>query len=677
MIQTEIPGVAEPKQAVNWLKPPKAKSPAFWISEIRILRQLSSDPDDEIRRISLRKGLNIVWSPPGEVGGEERQRGRGHAAGKTSFCRAIRYLLGERHYGNKFISGKIAESLGLARAYLVAAVWIGDVQWAVARPLYQGGRQFAFTGVSIDEAILAEPSTRLPYEKFTDALGSAVLSHWEIRHFDSKGEQEIKWLHVLQALARDQEAHLSSLHNWRVPLSASESPDMSDSERPFLMRCLMGLADKRENAQLQNRAKQQALQKTEDANVQFYARSFNESLDSLKEALPDLLGGISPTDDLFIEHVKKVATAQSLEKAKKVRDKITKLGLPALRKQREDCVTGIARIKGRIEEDVETLEALQTKLKAYQAKDNPTPKDAEELRQSLLQKLRRGHHCGVPVETALDECPVYWRLNITKDLLPNPVEDRSAGLVIQFQAEIEKLQNALQPYRADTRKLEKEQLRLEALIQSAEQVENELNEELSDILGEPSLKVRLAHNIVEALQKKDSSAVAIQTAVASIDKSDKLLEEIRRDSVQTQERLSSIFNAIVENIAGRHMRGELRFTKIETNAALFREGEVVSEAFNAIKALAYDFTALTAWLNGIGHHPGFLLHDSPRESDMEPSLYQPYFHFIAKLAEASEASFQYIVTTTEPPPAALQGEPPVCLRLDGSKEDGSLYREVL
>lgn len=677
MEQTEIPGIVTTKPSVNWLKPPGAKAPAFWISEIRILSQLSADLKDEIRRIPLNKGLNIVWSPPGEIGGDELQRGRGHAAGKTSFCRAIRYLLGEKHYGNKFISGKIADSLGLSRAYLVAQVWLGETPWVIARPLYQGGRHFSIANASIEVAITAEPSVRLSYEDFTTALSAAVLSQWEIKHFDSQGKQEIKWAHAFQPLARDQEAHLSSLHNWRAPQSASESPDMSDSERPFLMRCLMGLADKRENEQLQNRAKQQALQKSEEANVQFYTRSFNESLGGLKEALPDLLGEISPTDDLFIDQVKKAATTQALGKAKTVREKITKLGLTGLRKKREECVAGIARIKGRIEESDETLHALQTQLQAHQAKKNPTPKDDEELRQTLLLKLRRGHHCNVPIETALDQCQVYWRLGIKKDLLPNAAEDYSADVVTRYGVEIEKLKKELKPHWDEIAKLEKEQSKLETKIEESEDIERDLNSELEDILAEPSDKVRLAHNIVDALKKKDAANAAIVQATESLGKSDKELERIREDSVQAQERLSSIFNTIVERIAGKHMRGELKFTKIETNAALFRQGEIVSEAYNAIKSLAYDFTALTAWLNGIGHHPGFLLHDSPRESDMEPSLYQPFFHFVAQLAADSRESFQYIVTTTEPPPESLQTEPPICLKLDGSSGEGSLYREVL
>lgn len=677
MQQFEIPDFGETRQSATWLKPLTTKTLVFWISEIRILRQLSTHGDDEIRKIPLQKGINIVWSPPGEVGGDERQRGRGHAAGKTSFCRAVRYILGEKHYGNKFISAKIADSVGLARAYVVAQVWIGDIPWAVARPLYQGGRHFSIPNTTLDEALAAEPSSRFTHEDFVTALNEAVLSGWEIRHFDTKGEQAIKWMHVLQALARDQESHLSSLHNWRSPQSAHDCPDMGDSERPFLMRCLMGLADERENKQLQNRAKQLALQKTEELNTQFYTRIFNESLTELKESMPDLSSDVSPLEDLFVEQVKKIATSEALKKAKDINDKIAKLGLAELKSRREEQLAKIAQIKGRIEEREETLMDLQSKLQAHQSKVSPTAKDTEELRSELIKSLRRGHHCGVPIPVAVAECQVYWRLGIGKDQQPSPVEDYSEGVVARFKAEIEKLGQELKPHRDEIKTSEAAKTELEAKIRQEEKIETALNGQLQVILAEPGEKSRLALNIAQALKKRAVANAAIVEAEKSAANSDKLLEEIRQDSAQAQERLSSIFNAVVKNVAGDHMSGELRFTKIENNAALFREGEVVSEAFNALKSLAYDFTALVASLNGIGHHPGFILHDSPRESDMEPSLYQPYFNFVSRLATNSSGSFQYIVTTTEPPPASLQTTPPICLTLDGSNGGDALYREIL
>ena len=42
----------------------KRQEPAVWFQEVRLLRKLSLETHDVIRRIKLKTGLNILWSPP-------------------------------------------------------------------------------------------------------------------------------------------------------------------------------------------------------------------------------------------------------------------------------------------------------------------------------------------------------------------------------------------------------------------------------------------------------------------------------------------------------------------------------------------------------------------------------------------------------------------------------------
>jgi hypothetical protein len=60
---------------------------------------------------------------------------------------------------------------------------------------------------------------------------------------------------------------------------------------------------------------------------------------------------------------------------------------------------------------------------------------------------------------------------------------------------------------------------------------------------------------------------------------------------------------------------------------------------------------------GDGHHPRFLVHDSPRESDLDPSIYRSLFAVVSDLENGEESAFQHIVTTTEPPPGSLNRAP--------------------
>jgi len=88
--------------------------------------------------------------------------------------------------------------------------------------------------------------------------------------------------------------------------------------------------------------------------------------------------------------------------------------------------------------------------------------------------------------------------------------------------------------------------------------------------------------------------------------------------------------------------------------------------------LGFDFAYLIGYMTGLGHLPGLFLHDSPREADMEDTLYHRLFDLAAHLEALfgdADPSFQYIVATTTPPPDQLNREPYVRLRLDAREDD--------
>lgn len=92
-----------------------------------------------------------------------------------------------------------------------------------------------------------------------------------------------------------------------------------------------------------------------------------------------------------------------------------------------------------------------------------------------------------------------------------------------------------------------------------------------------------------------------------------------------------------------------------------------------------DITAMMCSCQGIGHHPGFLLHDSPREADLDRHIYNRYLYTMWTLTEESggisEAPFQYIVTTTTSPPKGLENA--VCLQLEAHPETRLLFGRLL
>ena len=71
-----------------------------------------------------------------------------------------------------------------------------------------------------------------------------------------------------------------------------------------------------------------------------------------------------------------------------------------------------------------------------------------------------------------------------------------------------------------------------------------------------------------------------------------------------------------------------------------------------------------------------MYHDGPRVSDLAATIFKQYFwyaHQLEKMAE-SEPSFQYIITTTEPPPEELQKLPWLVCKLDATSPETRLLK---
>jgi len=63
--------------------------------------------------VRLKRGLNIVWAPPEEATqpAQMYEDGiAGHASGKTTFCRVLRFVLGEGNFGPDALREAVRET---------------------------------------------------------------------------------------------------------------------------------------------------------------------------------------------------------------------------------------------------------------------------------------------------------------------------------------------------------------------------------------------------------------------------------------------------------------------------------------------------------------------------------------------------------------------------------------
>ena len=170
------------------------KDPLFWVKEIRFLRNFSADINDEIRRIEFKKGLNIVWAEaPVQSNPDDTQRISGHATGKTTLCRMIRYLLGEKHIASKNVATAIQQQF--PKGYVVGEFSIQGELWCVARPFMKLQDDFALRIDSLDEFLTAENLKGSSYKKFEEILSQLLPMITPLNFLNN--QEELSFEHLI------------------------------------------------------------------------------------------------------------------------------------------------------------------------------------------------------------------------------------------------------------------------------------------------------------------------------------------------------------------------------------------------------------------------------------------------------------------------------------------------
>ncbi|MCD6327741.1 hypothetical protein J7M28_09320, partial [bacterium] len=179
------------------LKPVRSE-PDVWVSRLMILERIAPDPV-VIRDIPLTRGLNIIWAEEAEDDSPSAEI-TGHSAGKTTFCRLVRYVLGERTFGTKaameLIRGAFPEG------YVAAELNILGRRWVVRRPFGSGRMSYIKEDASIEE-LLEQRGRSVTQESYPQELGlESLLDELETGGNVQTGEM-IQWAHILAWCTRD------------------------------------------------------------------------------------------------------------------------------------------------------------------------------------------------------------------------------------------------------------------------------------------------------------------------------------------------------------------------------------------------------------------------------------------------------------------------------------------
>jgi len=261
-------------------------SPDIWFEKVALYRDREKEP---VRTISLKRGLNVVQagvdSVPDEISG--------HGTGKTTFCRMLRYLLGEPTFANKRDTLLISELF--KKGCIAAELHIRDKKWVVRRP-FDNTSSFAIENGSIEEVVSATKNG-IAKSQYIQTLGLDTFCE----NLFFRDNRPIQWGHLLAWMTRDQEARLSNIHTWRNnSVSESESPAFANPTQDplFLMRAALGLLTPDE---MLNENKLIQLEKEQKMMVSRVETLQNEPDRRIREAEMELRELLKQTDSQNLE----------------------------------------------------------------------------------------------------------------------------------------------------------------------------------------------------------------------------------------------------------------------------------------------------------------------------------------------------------------------------------------
>jgi hypothetical protein len=661
---------------------PTRREPWVWVRRLAIFE--TDEAAAPIRDIKFEKGLNIVWAqePDEEAADAEIS---GHSAGKTSLCRLIRYVLGEKQFATKANTRLIGRAF--PSGYVGAELIIHNKPWAVIRPLKKGRYSYLKERSTIEE-VFADRSLSAFENDYSEKLGlTALLSDLPSATIIESG-QAIKWEHLLAWCARDQEMRFQDVFGWRSPRSES---DWSPFEHPkadalFLIRAILGLflpaellkeealgGMKREKERLERRVAD--LEKEPQFRVNLYDRD-------LRYRLSELLPEVSGIEQMPLQSGDALGLFADLEglakkAAQKIQDEIQTVENDARDAQgKMDHASGQTR---GLELQHQTLNSIMELESKATTEITSGPEEREQIRKQIDQTANLECPYG---NILFSECDYVKKRRAT--LMTSELQDahaveqneaKRAEAVAKLNQQKQTITEKIEALQAEAAKAKRARDGYFASVREKRETVRDLNQSISNLKFWTEKKSNPG-------EFKDLEGVRLQLKqkTEEITATENQLNVLIQQHNANQQSLDSIFSTAVKRVltSGTY-DGKVSLTERQLQFSITHGPSMSGEAVETLAVLLADISCLIYNAqNERSRMPGFLLHDSPREADLGKRIYWSFLRFAASLQAAfptpADCPFQYIVTTTTEPPTELQTDKWVRVRLDAAKTNELLFR---
>ncbi|RUR70937.1 chromosome partitioning protein ParA [Variovorax guangxiensis] len=552
---------------------------------------------------------------------------------------------------------ELLHSRELKEGAVAARVHVGGETWTVVKPwLHQKHYRASRTA---DWQQLAANGAENEFAAYQAALRRHLVEILPVQKLPGS-KQSIEWHQILAWCSRDQNARYQNYYQWRADGSGFSWPAKSPAA---LMQIVLGLLpDGATLRELDGTAK--ALEKHK-ANLQALREEPGRLLKHVRRQLARRLNVSAQTpfrQDGLLEHPNLIGIAKQRHGAYQQELLTIDAERQEFAARRQAWMEKRAPLKAGIDLLTNEIKQMEALADGDIQEVDRLQKEASSLQQQLPTRCDAGNRL-------LRDCShVMTRIEQTQI-------DRKQRIT-QHQRAKETLESELLPLRRRLAELETEAVPMNEQLTAIDQRDAALTTRHAQSLSADQLLSDAIedYELYEDIATGKSSSPEIATLERQLESTQRRHSQLQiqldkeRDAVKGRRQvISAAMQSVAKSLPSFHW-GLLSDDDKHRNRP-FQMGPMHSTTFKVLEILAGDIACLIDSTSPESLHPGFLLHDSPREAEMSESM---LWALLGHVASGESDAFQYIVTTSTEPAEAFK--PFERLRLSSDSENGLLLR---
>jgi hypothetical protein len=629
--------------------------PRLWIRRMVIYK----DRQTLIREVSLKPGLNIIWTPDMSSSGGALA----HGSGKTTFCRLLRACLGEPGYATDSQRSRIIARL--PNGLVAAEILIDGACWVAIRPLGLRGSEFVTQADSAEEAI-ARGRCEGDQTSIDPVLIDTFFSTISTATPPEVGRDRV-W-DVLRAwMTRDQECRLADILAWRASRTQTHSRAqvLGETAKLTMVRLALRALDAEEQAAA---ARERELMDAVEDERRRHVYQQQRHAEGLRTVRCDLGADDEVDFDDKIDHKGLVSLAEAAL-AVAMRADLTR-------------PPDIGSIFERLKTLNEERRDLEAKQKQHEKNGRDKRGEAERWRSEanlgeidITQgRVRICPVCRVRVDEILaNGCGISLERCDLAALKAAIAKKRQTAVELDIEASA--AEQEAKRFAALIGQLSPRQRALEREAKAADEVSRAVQAAARDV-QDRIYRARRTLDDVRSLRDNDKAGEPMPPVTAALESVRAQLESGRTRARAAIRILEERYQAIMAAWLPNGVEGTIKLDGhgLKVDAEFSGRGEVSTAALDSLKIVAFDLAALHMAVEETADLPAFLVHDSPREADLDGQLYARLFSLVQQWESEVEAPcFQYIVTTTTAPPRELQNDYYVRLCMSSTPPEKRLF----